>query len=608
MAVVQISRIQQRRGRALAGTGFPQLASGEIGWAIDTQELYIGNGAVSEGAPYVGNTKILTEHDNILDLASTYQYKKNDAAIQTGALANVPISRTLQERLDEIVSIKSFGVNPNGLEDNTADLQRAIDQLFLNDSTKDNISSRVVLFLEPGEYRISNELRIPPYAHIVGSGIDSTIIKLTEGDTAVMRMVDGDSTPGNYVDFGSINTLTRPRFIHIEALTLKTEIDYPCLFLDDTESTTFERVKFEGVYVNGNNPSEFQAGVYIRGVSSVLRSENVQFKSCIFSSTGYGVYSDCDHNYIIFDKCKFYSLYDGLQLGGGIDGANNTQVISSYFDLIDRYGYYIKTGEGNLSLGNKYLNVGNDNNGYANASYSIIRFDSGTSHSIGDFFERNDRLKNQTSFGLTPFLPNVQTTSLVSDDNSFRKSLNETLLGPEEFLRFPVFDSCIVLINYVINKDIGGAKAIRTGQISITVNLIDETCELSDHFGYTGSGTAERIVFSASLEDFSGDSGIDTLVIKIYNPARNGLNGIISTNASNTTITGIASTAGLYAGMNLIKTAGNGEFGENVIITSVDGANQLSISATTINLLGSIYFDASNGSGTMNYTYKTMTA
>lgn len=608
MAVVQISRIQQRRGRALAGTGFPQLASGEIGWAIDTQELYIGNGAVSEGAPYVGNTKILTEHDNILELVNTYQYKKNDAAIQTGALANVPVSRTLQERLDEIVSIKSFGVNPNGLEDNTEGLQRAIDQLFLNDSTKDNVTSRVVLYLEPGEYRISNELRIPPYAHIVGAGIDSTIIILTEGETAAMRTVDGGSTPGNYIAVESINTLSRPRFIHVEALTLKTEVDYPCLFLDVTESTIFERVKFEGIYVNGDNPSEYQAGVYIRGISSVLRSENVQFKSCIFTSTGYGIYSDCDHNHIIFDKCKFYSLYDGLQLGGGVDGAIGTQVISCYFDLIDRYGYWIKLGEGNISIGNKYLLVGNDNNGYANATYPIIRFDSGTSHSIGDFFERNDRLKDQTAFGLTPFIPNVQSTSLVADNNSFRKNLIETQLGPEEFLRFPVFDTSILIIDYVINKNVGGSKAVRSGQITITVDTLDQTCAIVDQFGYTGSWTVERINFTASLEDFSGTGGVDTLVLKIYNPLKEGLNGIISTTASNTTITDIATTAGLYAGMNLTQTAGTGELGTDAVIASVDGVNQISITASTVNTLGSVYFDASNGSGVMNYTFKTMTA
>ena len=59
MAVVQISRIQVRRGQKNAGAGLPQLSSGELGWAIDSRELYIGNGSVAEGAPSVGNTKIL---------------------------------------------------------------------------------------------------------------------------------------------------------------------------------------------------------------------------------------------------------------------------------------------------------------------------------------------------------------------------------------------------------------------------------------------------------------------------------------------------------------------------------------------------------------------
>ena len=53
MAVVQISRIQVRRGRANGGTGVPQLASGELAWAVDTQELFIGNGSVKIGRAHV---------------------------------------------------------------------------------------------------------------------------------------------------------------------------------------------------------------------------------------------------------------------------------------------------------------------------------------------------------------------------------------------------------------------------------------------------------------------------------------------------------------------------------------------------------------------------
>ncbi len=65
MAITQISRIQHRRGLR---ESLPQLAAGELGWAVDTQELFIGNGTVSDGAPETGNTKIITEDDNILSV------------------------------------------------------------------------------------------------------------------------------------------------------------------------------------------------------------------------------------------------------------------------------------------------------------------------------------------------------------------------------------------------------------------------------------------------------------------------------------------------------------------------------------------------------------
>ena len=63
MAVVQISRIQHRRGLA---TDLPTpLAAGEFGWVIDEQKLYIGNGTVADGAPAVGNTEVLTSGSSI---------------------------------------------------------------------------------------------------------------------------------------------------------------------------------------------------------------------------------------------------------------------------------------------------------------------------------------------------------------------------------------------------------------------------------------------------------------------------------------------------------------------------------------------------------------
>lgn len=62
MAIVQISQIKHRHGLE---ENLPQLATGELGWSVDTRKLYIGNGTLSEGAPEVGNTEILTEYSNI---------------------------------------------------------------------------------------------------------------------------------------------------------------------------------------------------------------------------------------------------------------------------------------------------------------------------------------------------------------------------------------------------------------------------------------------------------------------------------------------------------------------------------------------------------------
>ena len=147
MAVVQISRIQVRRGQKNQGSGVPQLSGGEFGWAVDSRELYIGNGSVAEGSPAVGNTKIITEHDDLFTLANTYTYLGGQT-VQTGITSTSPVKRTLQQRLDEQVSIKSFGAAGDG-SDQTVAIQRAIDQLYINSSTKGTEESRAILYFPP---------------------------------------------------------------------------------------------------------------------------------------------------------------------------------------------------------------------------------------------------------------------------------------------------------------------------------------------------------------------------------------------------------------------------------------------------------------------------
>lgn len=519
MAVVQISRIQVRRGQKNTQTGFPQLASGELGWAIDTQELYIGNGSVSEGAPFVGNTKLLTENDNILELSKTYIYKRN-GLVTTGPTSVTPIERTLQERLDEVIDVKSFGAIGDGIVDDTASIQRAIDQLYLNISTKNTVVSRVVLTFGPGTYKISDELKIPPFAHLTGAGIDSTII-LQVANAAVWRTVDSNSNPPIYTPFNSTTSSVRPRYISMEGITFKNSTANTVGYLDNTDFTSFKNVKFEGIHSYTAAPAADQIGVYIRS-TGVLETANTMFDFCQWVNTGYGIFSSTNSSNISIRNGYFYQLWDGINIGGGTTGARYTTVTNCYFDLVYRYGFYVKKGIGNTSANNKYINVGNLNQNFVNATYPIIRFDYQNNVSTDDYFERNVYLKDQDQSGTTQFVPSIQASDLIRDNHGFTKTITETLTAVE-FFRFPVYESGIYLVDYIVNKGPTNA-AIRSGQIRINVDLRNELVSMSDSYDYTGSNTIENIVFSVALEDYSNTSDgiIDTLILRMYNPIGNG--------------------------------------------------------------------------------------
>ena len=83
MAIVQISQIKHRRG---TNETLPQLASAELGWSVDTRQLYIGNGTLEEGAPEVGNTEILTQYSNIAGVTKYTQTLTNNTTANIASL------------------------------------------------------------------------------------------------------------------------------------------------------------------------------------------------------------------------------------------------------------------------------------------------------------------------------------------------------------------------------------------------------------------------------------------------------------------------------------------------------------------------------------------
>ena len=273
MPIVQISRIQHRRGKR---TDLPQLAAGELGWVIDEQRLFIGNGTVSDGAPAVGNTEIVTEGSSAFTSALSHTYKgyRGDSTPISNS-----VQRTVQKRLDDYVSVKDFGaVGDDSTADATA-IQNAIDAIYINTDTTASADTRArrVLYFPAGTYKINTALKIPPYAHLVGEGPDKTIIK-NSGSNAVMVMQDDDGNVGSNIGNSGATTPTQ---VQVENMTLRTSVAKVGVSLDRVTNAYFNNVKFHGSYASGGSDSSDAKGVTVTNSTATYTTTNVVFNQCL---------------------------------------------------------------------------------------------------------------------------------------------------------------------------------------------------------------------------------------------------------------------------------------------------------------------------------------
>ena len=518
MPIVQISRIQHRRGKA---TDLPQLAAGELGWVIDEQKLYIGNGTVADGAPAVGNTEIVTAESTGFATALKYIYKgyRQDDTILTGANVNSPTSRSLQARLDDTVSIKDFGAIGNDSNATTTRqaIQRALDEIYSDTVDQTNSQSRRIILFPAGTYKIDSTLKIPPYAQLVGEGNGKTIINNT-GTGAVAQTVDQNGT-----EFGSMTgSSITPKNISIEGITFKTGTAYGGVSIDCAENVSFYDCGFEGTYVSGGADvtpvinSTVGKGVTIRSTTALM-SSNITFDKCTFTKFARLVQLDYDVVSVKFINSDFKLARYGAVVGtlgdgstsGQQNGPQNIQFLTNQFKNIHENAVKVSNSSGdvrNVVTFNNFFDrtVGLANSGNVNniTKFPIVQFDADECSSVLDYFDINKRRSN-TQIPLDEVQGVCNVTSAV---NVATLENNQSLASTG--IMIPAVEDKKIVIDYKIKR----GSNYRIGKL--TINAYTSGVTYNDEFEENGDD--EQVDLLPKFEDLDGDSTNESVVIR-YN-------------------------------------------------------------------------------------------
>lgn len=523
MAIVQISRITQRKGLAI---DLPEpLASAELGWATDTRRLYIGNGTLAEGAPVVGNTEVLTEFSDILSFATEYTFKGKDFGllppVQTGLTPSTPVSQSIQSRLDSNVIITDFGVTGDGTTDVTANINNALYQLFCQDAA--NPSVRRSLYFPAGVYKISNTLNIPPYCNLYGDGPDSSVISfevpawsstnsyisgvLVKNSTSyyrsavavpvginitnttywtpttlpsyMARTADGLQQTGDNI---GLNTNIFPGGFQISRMKLQTDQVMNGFFVESAQDCSFESVNISGpetqssLTVNSNNT----ACVRFNSTASATCT-NIEWNHCSFSGMVWGTNTDEEIRGVTFSNCAFDTLYQGVYLGNSTPpavGPTGFRIVANNFNNIYAEGVSIVNVGLNCSAYNAFYAVGNHFSQTATPATPIIDINGTNNVSVGDMFQRttanstglNPRIKLNNLNGITLGM-NISNMTFYQSNAASSTLANQMAVGTYQRTA-GITD---VLTDNVSNYTLFNFDAVYTAAVKVDYTIVRGT-------------------------------------------------------------------------------------------------------------------------------------
>lgn len=152
-----------------------------------TQVLSIENGnTVSLSSLAVSSINIPT----VLEYLATNNIDLSGVTLTPATnLSNFNTERVLQDKLTEVISVKDFGAKGDGVANDWLPIQRALSAA----------AGFAKLFVPPGLYMITQELKMLSNTYVYGAGIGTTVIKLSAGATASQNVLTNVQNTRSYL-------------------------------------------------------------------------------------------------------------------------------------------------------------------------------------------------------------------------------------------------------------------------------------------------------------------------------------------------------------------------------------------------------------------------
>lgn len=316
--------------------------------------------------------------------------------------ANSIISRELQKVFDDRISIKAFGAEGNGTQDDAEVINAALIALYTVSAAAED---RKAVFFPAGEYLLGdNSVHIPPRAKIIGEGIDRTIFKKDASvDKPVIRTMDGNGFYDTLLAFGT-NSATQPGDIVIEDMTFENMNDSDVAVMTGATRITFRRCKFT---------SSGTSGILFRAPTGggYSTQENINFENCYFESASQGIVFDSVGNDIHIHDCEFTGIINENILFGGSLGNSPTESIidKCYFKNTATTGLKV------VSIGEFADSIRMVNNRFSIAT-NVQEVVNSSSSSSSDHRQETESIANTSTLLFESFPLGTTTDSVIAID------------------------------------------------------------------------------------------------------------------------------------------------------------------------------------------------